>query len=67
VSLHLSDRMPLINRRDLWQQGQLVEVVINDLSDTSDGVGRWGERVVFVRILFRVIPLRGRTWSATGE
>jgi len=40
--------MPLISRRDLWQQGQLVEVVINDLSDTSDGVGRWGERVVFV-------------------
>ena len=32
----------------LWQQGQLVEVVITDLSDTGDGVGRWNERVVFV-------------------
>lgn len=31
-----------------WQQGQLVEVLINDLSDSGDGVGRWGERVVFV-------------------
>lgn len=31
-----------------WQQGQLVEVVINDLSDTGDGVARWDERVVFV-------------------
>lgn len=34
--------------RPKWQQGQLVEVVINDLSDTGDGVGRWDERVVFV-------------------
>lgn len=31
-----------------WQQGQLVEILISDLSDTGDGVGRWGERVVFV-------------------
>lgn len=31
-----------------WQQGQLVEVLINDLTDSGDGVGRWGERVVFV-------------------
>ena len=37
-----------INKADDWQQGQLVEVVINDLSDTGEGVGRWGERVVFV-------------------
>ncbi len=32
----------------LWQQGELVEVVITDLSDTGDGVSRWNERVVFV-------------------
>jgi len=31
-----------------WQQGKLVEVVITDLSDTGDGVGRWEDRVVFV-------------------
>ena len=37
-----------IKRKNDWQQGQLVEIFINDLSDTGDGVGRWGERVVFV-------------------
>lgn len=31
-----------------WQQGQLVEVEITDLTDTGDGVGRFGGRVVFV-------------------
>jgi 23S rRNA (uracil1939-C5)-methyltransferase len=31
-----------------WQQGQLVEVTITDLSDSGDGVGRAGQRVVFV-------------------
>ncbi|PIG92819.1 23S rRNA (uracil(1939)-C(5))-methyltransferase RlmD [Gloeocapsopsis sp. IPPAS B-1203] len=34
--------------KNLWQQGNLVEVVIDDLSDTGDGVGRFGDRVVFV-------------------
>lgn len=33
---------------DLWKQGRLVEVAIEDLSETGDGVGRVGERVVFV-------------------
>lgn len=33
---------------EAWQQGKLVEVVITDLSDTGDGVGRWEDRVVFV-------------------
>lgn len=32
----------------LWRQGDLVEVDIHDLSDTGDGVGRFGDRVVFV-------------------
>lgn len=48
-----------------WQQGELVEVVINDLSDTGDGVGRWQERVVFVpdtvkgdRALVRLIHVK---------
>ncbi len=31
-----------------WQQGNLVEVTIADLSDSGDGVGRVDERVVFV-------------------
>ncbi|HIK18609.1 MAG TPA: 23S rRNA (uracil(1939)-C(5))-methyltransferase RlmD [Leptolyngbyaceae cyanobacterium M33_DOE_097] len=31
-----------------WQQGALIEVVITDLSDRGDGVGRADQRVVFV-------------------
>jgi 23S rRNA (uracil1939-C5)-methyltransferase len=31
-----------------WQQGELVEVEITDLSDSGDGVGRLDQRVVFV-------------------
>lgn len=31
-----------------WQQGQVVDVTITDLSDSGDGVGRTGDRVVFV-------------------
>lgn len=42
----LSD--PVVMNQPQWQQGQLVEVAIADLSDTGDGVGRWNERVVFV-------------------
>ena len=48
-----------------WQQGQLVEVEIADLSDTGDGVGRWNERVVFVpdtvpgdRVLVRLVHIK---------
>lgn len=48
-----------------WQQGQLIEVEITDLSDTGDGVGRWHERVVFVsdtvvgdRVLVRLLHLK---------
>ncbi|MBC1237518.1 23S rRNA (uracil(1939)-C(5))-methyltransferase RlmD [Nostoc sp. 2RC] len=32
----------------IWQQGELIEVTIADLSDSGDGVGRADERVVFV-------------------
>ncbi|MBD2387364.1 23S rRNA (uracil(1939)-C(5))-methyltransferase RlmD [Cylindrospermum sp. FACHB-282] len=32
----------------VWQQGELIEVTISDLSDTGEGVGRWDNRVVFV-------------------
>ena len=31
-----------------WQQGQLVEITITDLTDSGDGVGRYDEKVVFV-------------------
>ncbi len=50
---------------DQWQQGELVEVVITDLSDSGDGVGRKGRRVVFVpdtvtgdRVLVRLIRVK---------
>jgi len=32
----------------VWRQGELVEILITDLSDSGDGVGRWDERVIFV-------------------
>ncbi|MEM9161644.1 MAG: 23S rRNA (uracil(1939)-C(5))-methyltransferase RlmD [Cyanobacteria bacterium P01_F01_bin.4] len=31
-----------------WQQGQIVELTIDNLSNRGDGVGRWDDRVVFV-------------------
>lgn len=31
-----------------WQQGQLLELTIDDLNHTGEGVGRWQGRVVFV-------------------
>jgi 23S rRNA (uracil1939-C5)-methyltransferase len=50
---------------NLWRQGELVEVIITDLSDSGDGVGRFGQRVVFVpdtvtgdRILARLIRVK---------
>ncbi|MEM9264735.1 MAG: 23S rRNA (uracil(1939)-C(5))-methyltransferase RlmD [Cyanobacteria bacterium P01_F01_bin.13] len=32
----------------LWQQGQVIDLTIDDLSNSGDGVGRWQDRVVFV-------------------
>lgn len=50
---------------DLWQQGQLVEVSITDLSDTGEGVGRSQGRVVFVpdtvtgdRVVVRLVRVK---------
>ncbi|MBT9311170.1 23S rRNA (uracil(1939)-C(5))-methyltransferase RlmD [Leptothoe kymatousa] len=31
-----------------WKQGQIIDVTIESLSNSGDGVGRWQERVVFV-------------------
>ncbi len=51
--------------QDSWQQGELVEVTIADLTDDGDGVGRSLERVVFVpdtvvgdRILARLVRVK---------
>ena len=48
-----------------WQQGQLLEITIADLSNTGDGVGRWEGRVIFVpdtvpgdRILVRLLRVK---------
>lgn len=48
-----------------WKQGDLIEAVITDLSDTGDGVGRSGEKVVFVpdtvpgdRVVVRLINVK---------
>jgi 23S rRNA (uracil1939-C5)-methyltransferase len=48
-----------------WRQGELVEITISDLSDSGDGVGRLGQRVVFVpdtvtgdRILARLVRVK---------
>ncbi len=50
-----------------WQQGELIELTIDDLSDTGDGVGRWEQRVVFVpdtvpgdRVLVRLVHVKPR-------
>lgn len=50
---------------DRWQQGCILEVTITDLSDSGDGVGRFGSRVVFVpdtvtgdRILVRLVRVK---------
>jgi 23S rRNA (uracil1939-C5)-methyltransferase len=50
---------------DQWQQGALIEVTIADLSDSGDGVGRFGTRVVFVpdtvtgdRVLVRLVRVK---------
>jgi 23S rRNA (uracil1939-C5)-methyltransferase len=39
---------PTDNDELAWKQGQLVDIRISDLSATGEGVGRWGDRVVFV-------------------
>ncbi len=48
-----------------WQQGELLEIDILDLTDQGDGVGRWQDRVVFVpdtvpgdRIIARLIRVK---------
>ncbi|BAY27296.1 RNA methyltransferase [Calothrix sp. NIES-2100] len=48
-----------------WQQGELIEVTIADLSDTGDGVGRYDDRVVFIpdtvpgdRVLVRLLHVK---------
>jgi 23S rRNA (uracil1939-C5)-methyltransferase len=42
------DTLATDDTTDHWRQGELVEVTITDLSDSGNGVGRFGQRVVFV-------------------
>ncbi|OUL37556.1 23S rRNA (uracil(1939)-C(5))-methyltransferase RlmD [Nostoc sp. T09] len=51
--------------KTVWQQGELIEVAIADLSDTGDGVGRYNDRVVFVpdtvpgdRVVVRLVHVK---------
>jgi len=51
----------------IWQQGELIEFNITDLTDTGDGVGRWNERVIFVpdtvpgdKILARLVHVKAK-------
>ncbi len=55
-----------------WQQGELVEITIADLSDTGEGVGRFEQRVVFVpdavpgdRAIVRLVHVKPQ--YATGK
>jgi len=43
-----SEEPVLAESINLWQQGQLLETTIDDLSNSGDGVGRWEGRVIFV-------------------
>ncbi|MCU0566501.1 MAG: 23S rRNA (uracil(1939)-C(5))-methyltransferase RlmD [Oculatellaceae cyanobacterium Prado106] len=42
------DSLPETEQSNEWQQGQLLDITIANLSNTGDGVGRWEGRVVFV-------------------
>jgi 23S rRNA (uracil1939-C5)-methyltransferase len=51
--------------KTVWQQGELIEVTIADLSDTGDGVGRYDDRVVFIpdtvpgdRVVVRLVQVK---------
>ncbi|MGJ3252081.1 MAG: 23S rRNA (uracil(1939)-C(5))-methyltransferase RlmD [Elainellaceae cyanobacterium] len=51
--------------RQEWRQGELVDISIANLSNSGDGVGRWGDRVVFVpdavpgdRLLARLVRVK---------
>lgn len=45
---HLRNPMTSLANVSHWQQGQVIDLVVDDLSNSGDGVGRWQERVVFV-------------------
>jgi 23S rRNA (uracil1939-C5)-methyltransferase len=54
-----------VNRSGSWQQGELLELDIHDLSDQGEGVGRWQDRVVFIpdtvpgdRIIVRLVRVK---------
>lgn len=56
---------PLTAATEVWQQGELLEVMIADLNHNGEGVGRWEGRVVFVpdtvpgdRVVVRLIRVK---------
>ncbi|BAZ30075.1 RNA methyltransferase [Cylindrospermum sp. NIES-4074] len=58
----------------IWQQGELIELTIADLSDTGDGVGRWDHRVVFVpdtvpgdRVIVRLVHVKPKFAHGTVQ
>lgn len=60
--------------KTIWQQGELIEVTIADLSDTGDGVGRWDHRVVFVpdtvpgdRVIVRLVHVKPKFAHGTVQ
>ncbi|MEM6256046.1 MAG: 23S rRNA (uracil(1939)-C(5))-methyltransferase RlmD [Cyanobacteria bacterium P01_D01_bin.156] len=40
--------MALPAKNSGWQQGQIIDLPVESLSNSGDGVGRWQDRVVFV-------------------
>ena len=59
--------MTVLDASSQWQQGSLIELQIDDLTDSGDGVGRWDDRPVFVpdtvpgdRVRVRLVSVKPR-------
>ena len=44
----MNSDLQILHDASTWQQGQVVEVTIDNLSDRGDGVGRYQGRAVFI-------------------
>ncbi|NJL92156.1 MAG: class I SAM-dependent RNA methyltransferase, partial [Coleofasciculaceae cyanobacterium SM2_1_6] len=61
----MNSDLQILDDASTWQQGQVVEVTIDNLSDRGDGVGRYQGRAVFVpdtvtgdRVQIRLIKVK---------
>ncbi len=61
----LPSMTPQVPECTQWRQGELVELLVTDMSKDGDGVGRWQNRVVFVpdsvcgdRVLVRLVHVK---------